>query len=317
MSVLRLAALAALTSLACFPSAARASACWYPEEARAAQVRGLQTMLMVGTLQCRHRSRLSESLYTDFILSQRGLLDANSAILKARFIRENGPGGERAYDRFGTRLANQYSERLDDPDLCATVHRLARHAAGASERELLRLADTVAEPPVSGECRPVDYAYEPSGRENSFARYEARRAAQPPRIAIADHAEPAPPTANAAPVEIAGAADAAATARKLERVLEATSSAAATALPAAPAEAKVQPAAQVEAVPAPAPAQADRDEALRVAIAALQSAVAALQAASAVEPAAPEPAGGAAVDAKAADFGTVDKVEVPGAGAAN
>jgi hypothetical protein len=311
MSVLRLAALAALTSLACFPSAAQA-ACWYPEEARAAQVRGLQTMLMVGTLQCRHHSRLSEDLYTDFILSQRGVLDANSEVLKARFTRENGAGGERAYDRFGTRLANQYSERLDDPAFCTTVHRLARLAAGASERELLRLADTVAEPPVSGECRPAGYYHVPSVRENGFARYEARRAAvQPPRVAIGDPAEPvgAPQSAMPAvpaPVEVAAAADAATAARKLERVLEASPAPAP-----APAPAMVQPAARIEA--AAAPAKADRGEALKAAIAALQSAVVALQAVSAPDPAAAEPVGGAEVDAKAADPGTVQQVGVPAA----
>lgn len=289
MAVFRKAAFAAMTSLACLPSIAEASRCWYPDEARAAQVRGLQTMLMVGTLQCRHRSRQSEHLYTDFIESQRGALDANSAILKARFERENGYGGGQVdYDRFGTALANRYSEQLNGPADCATVHRFAWLAARAGRQELLRLADLVAEPPVTGLCRP---SYEMADRHSL-----------PPRIAIADPAESAP--AGAAPVMVA---DATGAGGKLERVLEAASPAATPDLP-APAEPIVQAASQIEIAPAPAPVPS-RDDTLKAAIVALQDAVTALQAASVLPPA--EPAGGAAVDAQAADPGSVVVVDVP------
>src|SRR3712207_3600789 len=107
MRVFRMAALAAISSLAVCSSLAQASnGCWYPNESRAAQVRALQTMLMVGTLQCRRSYEASEDLYNDFIYSQRGFLDANAYVLKGHFSRENGvERGQSAYDRFGTSLA--------------------------------------------------------------------------------------------------------------------------------------------------------------------------------------------------------------------
>lgn len=307
MTVFRKAALAASISLACLPSIAQASTCWYPEEARAAQVRGLQTMLMVGTLRCRHHSRASEYLYTDFIENQRGTLDANNAILKARFERESGyDRGQGAYDRFATTLANQYSEQLDEPGFCATVHHYARQAAYADNRELLRLADAVAEPPRTDRCRPSDDMFASGAGQD---RYDlgAHRGPPPPRVAVSDPAapvgEPAAPVL-AEPVVVADAG-----ADKFERVMEVAQAEAP-----APVEAMIQPAAQIEA-----PATGDRDEALKAALIALESALAALQAATASMPAeaAPiavaEPTGASDADAGAADPGVATNTYVPAA----
>lgn len=303
MTVFRVAALAASMSLACLPSMAQASACWYPEEARAAQVRGLQTMLMVGTLRCRHHSRASEYLYTDFIDNQRGTLDANNAILKARFERESGYArGQGAYDRFATALANQYSEQLAEPGFCTTVHHYARQAAYADSRELLRLADAVAEPPRTDRCRPADDMVAAGAGQDHYDR-GAHRGPPPPRVAVADPGAPFGEATAPVPAEPVIVAEAGAD--KLERVMEVAQ---------APAPATVQPAAQVEG-----PAAADRDEALKTALLALESALAALQAATAAmpEPAAPvaavEPVGAVEVDAGAADPGVATNTYVPAA----
>lgn len=308
MTVFRKAALAALTSLACLPSIASASTCWYPEEARAAQVRGLQTMLMVGTLRCRHHSRASEYLYGDFIENQRRVLDANNTILKARFERESGyQRGQNAYDRFATALANQYSEQLDEPGFCSTVHHYARQAARADSRELLRLADAVAEPPVIGQCRPADDAYASQRRDDRYGNASAYRGPPPPRVAVADSAmaevaAPAPVAPSPEPVVVAQA-----DADKLERVLE-------VAQAPTPVEAVVQSAAQIEAPPA-----INRDEALKAALVALESALTALAAANALAPveAAPAaiapPSGAIEVDAGAADPGVATNTYVPAA----
>jgi hypothetical protein len=292
MGVFRVAAFAAMTSLVFIPSISQAaSSCWYPNEARAAQVRGLQTMLMVGTLQCRRSYQASEGLYNDFVVNQRRFLDANIQILKARFTRENGEAaGQAAYDRFGTSLANQYSEQLDDPEFCRTVQQFARIAAGASRQELLELADAVAAPPASGFCRPSAYGFDQD-------RVSDRRdPPPPPRVAIASDvdgpapiavaavtATPEPTLAQAAPASAAEPEPAAASDAKLE-LAAAAPVAAADPLPAlVPAAAKLELIEQVKAEPAASPDSPKRGDALQAAIAALQSAVVALQAATAAE----------------------------------
>ena len=288
----RLAALAAMSSLALFPAVAEASTgCWYPNEARSAQLRGLQTMLMVGTLQCRRSHSYTVDLYNDFVVNQRPFLDANSYILKGRFMRENGiSGGQGAYDSFTTSLANRYSEKLDNRTFCETVANFARLAAKASRRELFRLADSVAEAPGSRGCPASNYRFDPNDEEANLPDYARRHEPPPaPRIAIVETAPaPAPVPVKAAealpapvkavealpaPVEAAAALPAPAAAEGKEALIQKAVSEAAP--PAAPAP-----------IPAAAPAQPAREEALQAAIVALQSAVSALQAVSAPAPAA-------------------------------
>lgn len=292
MGMFRVAAFAAMTSLACFPSMAEASACWYPDEACAAQIRGLQTMLMVGTLQCRAGSQASEYLYTDFIVNQRRVLDENNAILKARFGREAGWNeGQRAYDRFATALANRYSERLDDPTFCATVQRFSRLAAGATRQQLAQLADAVAEPPATNLCR------------STYSRIEHYVSPPaPPRISVADvdEAPAAAPTLEKAQSEPVMTADAGPGSATMERATEAR------------AEAVVRPASVTTTEPAAAAAVPNRDDKLEAAIAALQSAVTALQAVNANAHSDATPHAAAEVDAKAADPGHVTVIKVPG-----
>ncbi len=256
MAKARLAALAALSSIALFPSWAQASAgCWTREEARAAQIRGLQTMLMVGTLQCRGYNRHSVDLYNDFILNQRSLLDANATVLKAHFERETGGAeAQRAYDRYATSLANRYSAEMDDVAFCETVGEFVRVAAHASDEGLMRLAETVAAAPPAGSCTP-------SGAPLGVVERQPERPADrwayvsppPPRIAVVE-AAPAPAATPAPDAK--------------EAVIEKAVAAIAAATPAS--------------APAPAAApqpQGNREEALQKAIAALQTAIVALQAA--------------------------------------
>ena len=171
----RLAAFAALSSLALFPSVAKAGDCWLPNEAEAAQVRGLQLMLMVGTLQCRTSHRDLSGLYNDFVEQQRPVLVQNAQLLKNHFQRENGMNGwQSASDRFETSLSNLYSAELDDGGYCATIGDLARGAADASWPYLLLLSQSVADAPVSGRCEAPD----------PYGRAEARRL--PPKVALSE-----------------------------------------------------------------------------------------------------------------------------------
>lgn len=253
-------------------------------------------MLMVGTLQCRRSHQASIDLYNDFVTSQRGVLDANSNVLKSHFMRENGISqGQHAYDRFGTSLANQYSAQLDDPEFCETVHHFARLAARATTDELLELADAVAEAPRGGVCRPSQYRFEhpryDDGRDDHAAR---REPLPPPRVLISDGTEVAVAATPAIVQEAAAAAEAAPAAVNVATIEPAPAPAVAevSGAPAPlPVEAKLELIEQVKAEPAvaPAPAAPRRDEALQAAIAALQSAVVALQAASAPEAGEPGP----------------------------
>src|SRR5687768_571150 len=100
MRFVRVAALAVLPSLALVTTTTAANAtgsCWYPNEAKAAQLRDFQIRLMVGTLQCRSKNSAAVELYNAFIIKQRGLLDSNAQVLKTHFVRENGiQEGQRA-----------------------------------------------------------------------------------------------------------------------------------------------------------------------------------------------------------------------------
>lgn len=178
MRLRRLAASAALLSVAISPGVARAGTCWYPNEAKAAQVRALHLMLMVGTLQCRRRDPAATESFTAFVRNQDRLLVANNEVLKGRFMRESGVDRWQAdLDRFSTSLANLYSGRLDDGGYCRMMVRTAWDAADANGAQLARMADAFSDAPVGGACE---------------VRMHAGRVG-PPKIAISDALRSAPP----------------------------------------------------------------------------------------------------------------------------
>lgn len=268
----RLAAFAALSSLAFFPSVAQASSCWLPKEAEAAQVRGLHLMLMAGTLQCRASHPESVDLFNDFVEDQRSVLIENTEALKSHFLRESGERWRKDSDTFETSLANLYSARLDDGGYCGVVSHFARLATGASRDDLLLLARSVADAPVSGVCRPADEVH-----AAGFGRVEGTRL--PPKVALSDalraRAEPlqaveaAPATVPAVVAVAEAPAEAEApTAERLEAPTVQL------------AQAEVPAAQEAQAAP-PQAAASSKEEVLKAAVAALQSAVVALQAVSA------------------------------------
>jgi hypothetical protein len=266
MRFVRVAALAATASLTLLTTTAYAApSCWYPNEAKAAQLRDFHAMLMVGTLQCRTSNKFAIERYNDFVATQRGLLDANSSILKAHFLREHGiQDGQGAYDRYATSLANNQSAKADDPGFCSTIDTFIRMATAASQPDLLILAQSISPAPASGPCSPTNYAATESATPAGTATATVAATAEP-AAAVASAAAPAP---------------------ELEVKTAATETAAGAvvipAVAAAPEAAKTEDA---KAATAAAPA-VSREDALQAAVVALQSAAAALQAASASTPAA-------------------------------
>jgi hypothetical protein len=127
------------------------AACWTDAAYKAAQVRELDTMLMVEALRCRKTAANFVAEYNRFVQVSRPALIQANAELKAHF------GGLNAYDNYMTTVANRYgagTEGLDCGDIASIVR--AGLAAKGSPDELFRVAEAAQiQPAVDGSrCRP-------------------------------------------------------------------------------------------------------------------------------------------------------------------
>ena len=136
--------------------AARAEArCWREQEASAARLRQMQTMLMVAALRCRAAGMDIGDEYDGFVRAHRPTLDSANAVLRRHF---EGPGAARSgYDRFATALANRYGRDATTPDDCAGAGMLARDLAGTDRSALSGIAASRVLPPAlpDGSCRAI------------------------------------------------------------------------------------------------------------------------------------------------------------------
>jgi hypothetical protein len=106
------------------------AACWNAEEASAAGVRELQSMLMVAALRCQVAGHPMMNDYNAFVQANRGAIGAMNDRIKSHFIRTFGPvGGQRAYDSFTTSMANGYGAASSGAEVCGDADSLAREAA--------------------------------------------------------------------------------------------------------------------------------------------------------------------------------------------
>jgi hypothetical protein len=104
--------------------------CWSADQASAAQIRDLQSHLMVATLKCQVAHIDLTADYNAFISGNRTAIGAINTRLKAHFIRADGPiYGQQAYDRFTTSLANAYGASRTNADTCENARALAQEAA--------------------------------------------------------------------------------------------------------------------------------------------------------------------------------------------
>jgi len=150
-------AVAAATALVATPVQAT---CWKSDEASAAQVRTLQSMLMVAALRCQVAKFDITSDYNEFVKSNRTAIQGMNDKLKAHFIRARGPvAGQTEYDRFTTTLANGFGAAASGAEICASAASLAREAAmmGGSIEGLLMLAarEGIATSLPDGTCEPT------------------------------------------------------------------------------------------------------------------------------------------------------------------
>ena len=106
------------------------AACWKSDEASAAGVRELQSMLMVAALRCQVSGHPMMDDYNAFVQSNRAAIGAMNDRIKAHFIHAFGPvGGQRAYDSFTTSMANGYGAAASGAEVCGAADSLAREAA--------------------------------------------------------------------------------------------------------------------------------------------------------------------------------------------
>jgi hypothetical protein len=110
--------------------------CWSEAAYRAAQVRELDTMLMVEALRCRKTLANFIEVYNQFVVASRpALLQANTA-LRGHFAGEVGERGAlNAYDNYMTTVANRYgagSEGLSCDDM-ASITRAALATNGSAD----------------------------------------------------------------------------------------------------------------------------------------------------------------------------------------
>lgn len=103
--------------------------CWTPPEREAAQVRELQTMLMVASLRCHAAGIEITGDYNRFVQAARDTLETANLRIKTHFAL--GGGAQADYDRFTTLLANAYGDAQTDAETCAEAADTARAATAA------------------------------------------------------------------------------------------------------------------------------------------------------------------------------------------
>lgn len=147
----RVAYLACVIGTAAAGAAQAQDLCWQPHEVAAARVRDLQTMLMVGTLQCNAVDPIIVANYNRFVANNRQMLVGENNVLKAHFMRARGIlAGARAYDSFTTLLANRHSAsgKGSDASFCQTVGSLAELAGVSTPAEVRSMAETYTMQPA-------------------------------------------------------------------------------------------------------------------------------------------------------------------------
>jgi hypothetical protein len=115
-----------------------APSCWTAQDVRAAQVREMQTVLMVAALRCRAAGIDISAAYDGFVGAQRGVLSAANLVIKEHFAMHGGAQAD--YDRFTTALANGHGDDETTQATCGEAVSLARDAAAASGETLQQIA---------------------------------------------------------------------------------------------------------------------------------------------------------------------------------
>ena len=194
--------MAVMTACALVASSAQA-ACWTREEASAAGVRQLQSMLMVTALRCQAAGTGMMREYNAFVAANRQAIAAQNDRIRGHFVHaQGGVAGERAYDSFTTSMANGYGGGEGAPASCAAAAALAQEA-GAMQGSVDGLQLLVARlglnaPLPEGRCElnaPMTMASASDVRQPAYAAASAasRSSNAYSEVLPADYAAPTPP----------------------------------------------------------------------------------------------------------------------------
>ena len=145
------AALALAATGAAVPAQAQGH-CWAEREVAAAQVREMQTMLMVAALRCRAAKIDISAEYNGFVTTQKDAIEHANLVIKQHFA---AAGGEQAdYDHFATALANGFGDDQTSESSCAEASTLAHDATAAPPAgvEALAMARVFPTALPDGDC---------------------------------------------------------------------------------------------------------------------------------------------------------------------
>jgi hypothetical protein len=130
--------------------------CWNDTQTAAAQVRNLQSRLMVASLRCVAMGYDVTPAYNRFVLASRETIQGANGVILAQFRAGHGGQAQFHYDRFATTLANAYGGDDTSEALCAETAMIADEAAQAAgePRRLVEIADRLGAAPElpGGRC---------------------------------------------------------------------------------------------------------------------------------------------------------------------
>jgi len=139
-----------------------AMGCWDQNHQAAAQIRDLQSRLMVATLRCRAFGIDVLPQYNDFVRVSRSTIQDANGMIKAQFRAGVGDGlAQQHYDSFTTAMANAYGAEATNAEVCAETAATAAEAAAAAG-DVARLLDlagrTGSGPDLPGGRCPITLA---------------------------------------------------------------------------------------------------------------------------------------------------------------
>lgn len=152
----RNAGLAIATALIVASPAQAVMGCWNDTQMAAAQVRNLQSRLMVASLRCAAMGYDVTPAYNRFVRASRETIQGANGVIMAQFRAGHGTSAQLHYDRFATTLANAYGADSTSEELCAETAMLADEAAQAAgdARLLVDIAERLGAAPAlpGGRC---------------------------------------------------------------------------------------------------------------------------------------------------------------------
>ncbi len=122
-------------------SPAYAQSCAVIAAQSSAKVRELQSVLMVGALQCRSvPGNTVIADYNRFIAVHKVALQNHNTALRAHFMRSALKTGAADFDQFTTRLANANASSASGAGFCTMIGQLVQAAADVSSEQLADFA---------------------------------------------------------------------------------------------------------------------------------------------------------------------------------